>query len=336
MEEQWKPSCDVKHLQLRAQMLKTIRDFFFKRSVLEVETPLLCQATGTDPQLDFFSTLYHSVPHKKQIKDQPMYLQTSPEFAMKRLLAAGSGSIFQICKAFRNGECGQLHNPEFSILEWYRVGFTLEQLMDEVTELLDEILSGYCVTKTCVDKSTFKISYKEIFVQVSGLDPLVFSQNSYSNYAAENAIAEAKDICGNDHSMWLDFIFSHKVQPVLAKQSLAIVYGYPAIQSSLARINQENTATVDRFEVFINGIEIGNGFFELSDAKEQEKRFDSENKSRERTGKKHVIKDKLFLAALESELPDCSGIALGLDRLLMIIANASVLKDVLAFSFDRA
>jgi lysyl-tRNA synthetase class 2 len=331
VEELWKPSCDIKYLHLRAEMLRTVRNFFYNRTVLEVETPVLCQATGTDPQLDFFSSFYHTNPNKKQITDQQMYLQTSPEFAMKRLLAAGSGSIFQICKAFRNGESGQLHNPEFSILEWYRVGFTLEQLMDEVTELIDEVLIGYYCKEAIV-----KISYEELFFQHTELNPLVFCQNSYANYAAENAISEANDICGNDHSMWLDFIFSHKVQPVLANQSFAMVYGYPAIQSSLARINQENTAIVDRFEVFINGIEIGNGFFELSDAKEQEKRFDSENKSRELQGKQQVVKDKLFLASLESGLPDCSGIALGLDRLLMILANASALKDVIAFPFDSA
>lgn len=322
-------------------MLKTIRDFFFNRAVLEVETPLLCHSTGTDPELDFFSSIYHTAPHKKQITDQQMYLQTSPEFAMKRLLTAGSGSIFQICKAFRNGESGQFHNPEFSILEWYRVGFNLEQLMDEVTELLSEVLNESCCIDSSSEKASskkgcHKISYKELFIQVTGLNPLEFCLNNYVHYATKNSITDAIDICDNDHSMWLDFIFSHKVQPVLANQSITTVYGYPAIQSSLARINQENPATVDRFEVFINGIEIGNGFYELSDAMEQEKRFDRENESRIRQGKQQINKDPLFLAALENGLPDCSGIAIGLDRLLMVLAKKPTLQEIMAFSFDRA
>ena len=323
---QWKPVCDLKHLRLRAQMLATIRTFFQQRSVLEVETPLLCHSTGTDPQLDFFSSYYHDATAGRE-----MFLQTSPEFAMKRLLAAGSGSIFQICKAFRNGEAGRFHNPEFSILEWYRVGFTLHQLMDEVVELLETLLENDCKIN-----AVHRISYSELFEQLTGLNPLVFCQKSYEQYASENAISDAISICGNDHSMWLDFLFSHKVQPVLANQTLSMVYGYPAIQSSLARINQENTAVADRFEVFINGVEIGNGFFELSNADEQEQRFDQERKTRTRKGLIQVEKDQLFLDALRFGLPDCSGIALGLDRLLMVIANADSLNDVLAFPFDRA
>lgn len=324
--EQWQPACDLIYLPLRAQLLSLIRDFFKQRLVLEVETPLMCQATGTDPQLDFFSSAYHCLPENKI-----MYLQTSPEFAMKRLLAAGSGSIFQICKAFRNGELGRLHNPEFSMLEWYRLEFDMHQLMDEVTELLTQILSKFYHFD-----SHLKISYSELFEQVTGLNPLFFCRQTYQQYATENAIHEAIEICGNDHSMWLDFIFSHKVQATLTNYTLCIVYGYPAIQSSLARINTENPAIADRFEVFVKGIELGNGFFELSDAHEQEKRFDVENKYRHTKKKPSVEKDQRFLAALRFGLPDCSGVALGLDRLLMLVSNNHSLNDILAFPFDRA
>ena len=326
MAESWKPSCDVKHLRLRAQMLATIRRFFDQKSVLEVETPLLCSATGTDPQLDFFSSFYHSSPNDKE-----MFLQTSPEFAMKRLLASGSGSIFQICKAFRNGEFGRFHNPEFSILEWYKVDFTLQQLMDEVAELIAEVLSGSYLLN-----SINKISYVELFEQVTGLNPLVFCQKSYASYAEKNAISDAILLCGDDHSMWLDFIFSYKVQTALDKQSLYMVYGYPAIQSSLARINLDNPAIADRFEVFIDGVEIGNGFYELADAEEQETRFDKENEFRLLNGRVKVEKDSYFLDALSAGLPDCSGIALGLDRLLMIVSDAQSLNEVIAFPFNRA
>ncbi|MCK4841874.1 MAG: EF-P lysine aminoacylase GenX [Methylococcales bacterium] len=325
-ESAWQPTCDLKYLRLRAQMLAEIRDFFKQRSVVEVETPLMCQATGTDPQLDSFSSLYHFSP-----KDRQMFLQTSPEFAMKRLLAAGSGSIFQICKAFRNGEFGRFHNPEFSILEWYRVGFSLPQLMDEVAELLLKVLN----VKYKAD-DIYKVEYIELFERVTGLNPLVFCQQSYQSYAENNAIADAINLCGDDHSMWLDFIFSYKVQPTLADQSIYMVYGYPAIQSSLARINQQNSAVADRFEVFVNGIEIGNGFFELSDAVEQEKRFDKENKQRQGKGLVLVDKDELFLSSLRAGLPDCSGIAIGLDRLLMAVTGSSSVREVIAFPFDRA
>ena len=330
-QAQWMPACDIEHLRLRATVLSAIRTFFEQRSVLEVETPLLCHATGTDPQLDFFSSNYHCVPNNKGIKNKEMFLQTSPEFAMKRLLAAGSGSIFQICKAFRNGESGRLHNPEFSILEWYRLGFNLDQLMAEVAELLVQLMKNHCHIE-----SVHKVSYSELFEQVTGLNPLVFCQKSYARYASENAIGDAVSICENDHAMWLDFMFSFKVQPVLANHQIAMVYGYPAIQSSLARINQDNPLIADRFEVFINGVEIGNGFFELSDAKEQERRFDQEISSRCTKGLPAVEKDKRFLEALQFGLPDCSGIALGLDRLLMMIANVETLNDVIAFPFDKA
>lgn len=322
----WRSACDLEPLQQRAKLYTIIRQFFNQKAVLEVETPLLCQATGTDPQLDFFSSKYHCPPN-----DQTMYLQTSPEFAMKRLLASGSGSIFQICKAFRNAESGRLHNPEFSILEWYRVGFDLDQLIDEVIELLVVVLNMSHKTDTVI-----KVSYAHIFEQVTGLDPLVFCQESYQRYAKDNAIYDAVELCGDDHSLWLDFIFSYQVQPTLIDKAVYIVYGYPAIQSSLARINKDNPATADRFEVFIKGVEIGNGFFELADAKEQESRFDQENKKRQLNGSVLVKKDYLFLDALNAGLPDCSGVAIGLDRLLMIITNKNALNDVIAFPLDRA
>ena len=326
MSDLWMPACNVEQLHARADLLSKVRQFFSQRDLLEVETPLLCQATGTDPQLDFFSTDYHYPPDNKT-----MYLQTSPEFAMKRLLAAGSGSIFQICKAFRNGESGRFHNPEFTILEWYRVNFTLWQLMDEVIELLLELMqNSYAI------QSVNKISYYDCFEQVTGLNPLVFCQEKYREYAALNSIQDAINICGDDHSMWLDFIFSYKVQPTFEKHVITVVHSYPAIQSSLARINSDNPEIADRFEVFIGDVEIGNGFFELSDAKEQEKRFDQENRMREAGDLQQVEKDSLFLDALKNGLPDCSGIALGLDRLLMMMTNTQQLSDVIAFPIDRA
>lgn len=326
MTNGWQPSCDLQQLRVRSQLLAAIRIFFQKKDVLEVETPLLCHTTGTDPQLDFFSSQFHSPPN-----DQILFLQSSPEFAMKRLLAAGSGSIFQICKAFRNGESGRYHNPEFTILEWYRVNFTLQDLMDEVAELLMGIVKPYLALKPVQS-----VSYQQIFSEKTGLDPLFFNQQAYHRYAVEQGIPEAISICADNHVLWLDFIFSHKVQPDLGEDAFCLVHSYPAIQSSLARVNKANPDVAERFEVFVKGVELGNGFFELADVLEQEKRFDRELEYRRANLLPEVEKDGLFLAALQSGLPECSGVAIGLDRLLMVMTDSQAIDEVLAFSVSRA
>ncbi len=322
----WRPSCDLNQLRRRAELLAEVRNFFARKDVLEVETPLLCGSTGTDPQLAFFRTEFDLSP-----RSRPLFLQTSPEFAMKRLLAAGIGSIFQICKAFRNSESGRFHNPEFTILEWYRIDFRLPELMEEVAELLMELL------RPAMDlQQPQLISYQTIFIEQTGLDPLNFQLERYCQYAVEHAIPEAIDICGDDPVLWLDFIFSHKIQPELGHNAVCLVYGYPAVQSSLARINEINPLIAERFEVFVQGVELGNGFFELEDAGEQEKRFDKENAERELMGLPTVNKDRYFLASLRAGLPDCSGVAIGLDRVLMLLTGARSINDVLAFPVDRA
>lgn len=312
-------------MRLRAQLLAFIRQFFAQREVLEVETPLLCHTTGTDPLLDFFATDYRFLP-----QPQTLFLQTSPEFAMKRLLAAGSGSIYQICKAFRNGESGRFHNPEFTMLEWYRVGFDLQQLMDEVGELISTILEP-----RFPEKSVEKISYAEVFAQKIGLNPLVFSLSTYQSYAQAQGFPEAADLCADDHALWLDFLFSFIIQPELGRDGVCLVYGYPALLSSLARVNPENPMLTDRFEVFVQGIELGNGFFELADSREQERRFDQELLERKAKGLPEVKKDQYLLAALAAGLPDCSGVAVGLDRLLMLLDESSAIDEILAFPVAR-
>jgi lysyl-tRNA synthetase class 2 len=325
------PSCDIKQLHYRAKMLAKIRCFFEQKKVLEVETPLLCQAPGTDPQINFFSSTYYAFPGQEKTAGKPMYLQTSPEFAMKRLLAADSGSIFQICKAFRNGEVGRFHNPEFSILEWYQVNYSLQQIMEETVALLTDVLASNILVE-----HTEIFTYQQLFAQETGLDALVFCPKSYQDYAENNDLVDAMTLCKKDHALWLDIIFSHKVQPALAKYPLCLVYGYPSIQSSLAQVNVNNQAISDRFEVFIKGIEIGNGFQELRVREEQEMRFNQENKTRKDRGLISTEKDHYLLAALSAGLPKCSGIAIGLDRLLMVITRAQSLPEVMAFPFDRA
>ena len=317
-------SCSIELLQLRARMLQRIRVFFAERNVLEVETPLLSHASGTDPQLAFFTSNYETPPHS-----QLLFLQTSPEFAMKRLLAAGSGSIFQICKAFRNGEAGRFHNPEFTILEWYRVDFDLAELMNEVELLFDILFDGRL-------KKPQRISYQNVFEQFTGLNALVFSFEDYSAFAKREHLSDALSICGENHALWLDFLFSFCVQPHLGKNELCLVYGYPECQSSLARLNAENSLITERVEVFINGIELGNGFHELTDAEEQNRRFDAEIEIRKQNNLPKAEKDKRLLAALKNGLPDCSGIALGLDRILMVLANSQTIADVLSFDISHA
>ena len=313
-------------LRLRAQVLADIRLFFAARAVLEVETPLLSYSSGTDPQLDFFTTEYSLPPSR-----QTLFLQTSPEFAMKRLLAAGSGSIYQICKAFRNGESGRFHNPEFTLLEWYRVGFSLSQLMDEITELMAALFEGRGALNP-----TQRFSYQELFLRTTGLNPLVFSYPDYCAYAQEHDIPEAVGLCGVDHGLWLDFIFSHKVQPHLGDNAVCLVYGYPACQSSLARINADNPQVADRVEIFINGVELGNGYYELADAQEQGRRFDEEIISRQQKNRPVAVKNSHLVAALAAGLPECSGMAIGLDRLLMLLASRASLDDVLSFPLHRS
>ena len=317
----WRPVCDLQLLRLRAQLLTDIRRFFAERQVLEVETPLLCQATGTDPQLDFFTAnLQLGEPQT------PLFLQTSPEFAMKRLLAAGSGSIYQVCKAFRNAESGRMHNPEFTILEWYRLDFTLQQLMDEVAVLLQILLR-----RDAAELPIRRISYQQLFGELTGLDPLVCDLAAYRQFAVARGWPEAVAICAAEHDLWLDFLFSHAVQPALAAEVVYLVHGYPAVLSSLARLDSTDGRLTERFEVFVQRMEIGNGFFELADPVEQAARFDREIRYRQLHGRSPVKKDLRLLAALQSGLPDCSGVALGVDRLLMAMAGCSHINQVLAF-----
>jgi lysyl-tRNA synthetase class 2 len=326
MDSDWRPSCSLEQVRSRAQLLRKIRVFFAAKEVLEVETPLLCHGIGSDPNLDFFTARCNGPPGGERL-----YLQTSPEFAMKRLLAAGSGSIYQICKAFRNGEAGRFHNPEFTLLEWYRAGFDLSALMDEVTELLQYL--GDAIPSW---QHAERHSYSELFQRYTGLDALNFSAEAYRQCAIERQLPEAAAICGNEYVLWLDLLFSHLVQPHLGQQALCLVYDYPACQSSLARLKPGQPKLTERVEIFVRGVELGNGFYELTDAEEQERRFIEEIELRRRQGLPLTVPDRRLLAALKSGLPDCAGMAIGLDRLLMLLTGSSHIDAVLAFPIVRA
>lgn len=323
----WQPACELTALRARAELLALIRGFFFERGVMEVETPLLCHAGGTDPNLHPFVTRFHAPGQAGE--GIPLYLQTSPEFAMKRLLAAGSGSIYQICKAFRNEEAGRLHNPEFTILEWYRVGFGLEQLMGEIEALLRRLFAD----RRKLEASQ-RIAYRDAFREYAGVDPLA-SLAELARCARRHGLNEAETLCGENRPLWLDLLFSHAVQPHLGQGRISFVFDYPACQPSLARPKPDDARWVERVEVFLDGMELANGFRELADPSEQERRFDADLEARRAQGLRELPKDRRLLAALESGLPDCSGVALGLDRLLMLLTGAATIDAVLAFPLER-
>jgi len=314
----WQPGADLETLTLRAALLAAIRAFFASRNVLEVDTPLLCSAGVTDPAIE--SLLVEQGNALSGVR----YLQTSPEYAMKRLLVAGSGPIYQIAHAFRDDESGRRHNPEFSLLEWYRPGFDHHDLMDEVAALVCELLGR---------EDTNRISYRDLFRQAVGLDP--FTADMASLEAAARAVTDTGSLQG-PRDFWLDLLLTHVVEPSIAESGLVFVYDYPASQAALARIDQgDDVAIAQRFELYVDGVELANGYWELTDAAEQRERFLSDNRIRRERGQPERPLDENLLAALAAGMPDCSGVALGIDRLVMLATDASDIGRVQSFSWDR-
>lgn len=324
----WRPSADLSVLRLRAELLAQIRAFFAARGVLEVETPALSAAAITDPHLASFKTCY-SGPGSQH--GRPLYLHTSPEFAMKRLLAAGSGCIYQIARVFRDGEAGSRHNPEFTLLEWYRVGFDHHRLMDEVAELVGMLLAGRLALA-----EPERLSYRQIFQHHLNLDPHRATVADLAACAETRNISIPTGMPLDDPDPWLDLLLTHCVEPRLGSGRLTFVHDYPASQAALARLRPDDPPVGERFELYINGIELANGFHELGDAVEQRHRFAQENAARRAAGLPVMPVDEHLLAALEFGLPDCAGVALGFDRLVMLATRKTSLAEVLAFPLDRA
>lgn len=318
----WQASMTWKVAKQRAELLFSIRDFFSARSVIEVETPLLSQGTVTDPHLDAFITKYSFLAEG----EKQLYLQTSPEFAMKRLLASGYGCIYQLCKAFRHEEHGRHHNPEFTILEWYRVGFDHHQLMDEIETFLIAILA--CNNAT-------RISYQQVFIDTLGVDPLLATKAECLALIKQENIYDAwlSDI---DIDTLLQYIFCQLIEKKIGQASPCFVYGFPASQASLARINEHDQRIANRFECYYQGIELLNGFEELTDANTQLSRFNSDNQQRLALNYQEKPIDNRFIAALNNGLPACSGVALGIDRLLMLKLKTNSIDQVLTFPVERA
>lgn len=317
----WKPSASIKNLIQRAKIIHEIRQFFTERGVLEVETPAMSEFSVTDVHLSTFNTQFLS-PFANQAKR--LHLITSPEYHMKRLLACGSGPIFQLCRVFRNEEAGKRHNPEFTMLEWYRPHFDMYRLINEVDDLLQQILD-------CEPAESF--SYQFVFQTYVGLDPLSASKSQLVAKAREHGLQ-----CDDDEQRdtLLQFLFSEVVEAHIGKERPTVVYHFPATQAALAQISTEDHRIAERFEFYYKGLELANGFHELSDANEQFRRFEQDNKQREEMGLPPQQLDSRFLEALKAGIPNCSGVALGVDRLLMIAMDADRIDEVMAFSVDRA
>ena len=317
MPVDWRPSASLETLRIRAEVLARVRAFFAERSVLEVETPMLCRGGLGEPHILALRTTLTGGRRR--------YLPPSPEPAMKRLLCAGSGPIYQIARVFRDGEEGRLHNPEFTLIEWYRPGFDHHALMDEVEALVSALLGS---------EPFERIRYGRAFEDALGIDPHTADLEALAACARGLGLVVAAE--GLDSGAYLDFLLSHAVTPRLGHEQPCFLFDFPEPQAAFARVRAGSPPVSERFELFIRGIEIANGCRELGDGAEQRRRLLREEARRRALDLPTVPLDERFLAALESGLPNCAGCALGLDRLVMIATGAGTIQEVLAFPPDRA
>lgn len=320
----WPPAASYELLVKRSELLRQIRQFFVEHGVLEVETPMLSEAATTEPHLHSFSVQYRGPGAPA---DGRLYLHTSPEYPMKRLLAAGSGPIYQLCRVFRDGEAGSRHNPEFTLLEWYRPGFDHHALMDEVEALLRRVAGD------APPLPAERLAYRDAFLRYAKVDPFGPMEHLRAHAVAYAPAGSGRE---SDIDYWRDLILTHEVEPRLGSERPCFLYHYPATQASLARLDPSNPEVAERFELYWRGLELANGFHELGDAREQAQRFVQDGERREQLGLPALPHDRRLLAALEQGLPDCAGVAVGVDRLLMALTGVADIRQVLAFPVDRA
>lgn len=314
------PTTNTDRLKIRARIRKRIRAFFDERGLLEVETPILASSTVTDPYIDSLHTIWAA-------GTPPVYLQTSPEYAMKRLLAAGSGPIYQLSRVFRYGERGRQHHPEFTMLEWYQPGYDHHRLMQEVSDLISECLDGYQSLKESI-----YWTYQQAWLETINIDPFACSIDQLKRYVQQQDL-KTSDL-GEELDDWLQLVMSHFIEPALPKDRQVFIFDYPASQAALARIRMDSPPVAERFELYINGMELANGFHELKDAHEQQQRFINDLQKRSSMEKASVPVDEKLLQSLP-DMPDCAGVALGFDRLLMLAMAVETIDEVISFVIDE-
>ena len=320
----WRPSASPDALRLRARLYATVRAFFATRDVLEVETPVLSRAGNTDPHIASFHLEFSG---RTDGAPRTRWLRTSPEFPLKRLLAAGVGDCYELGRVFRDGEAGGRHNPEFTMLEWYRVGFDHRRLMDETAQLVHDALA-------LVGRSAHyeRVSYRALYQRHLGIDPLL-DDDATLRAALGDVVIDPEGLTRDD---WLDLLMTHRLQPAFPRDQLLAVYDYPASQCALARIRADDPPVAERFELYLGPLELANGYHELLDPGEQRTRFERDVDTRAARGEPAPPIDQALLAALAHGLPACAGVALGVDRLLMAMIGCDRIADVLAFDFGCA
>lgn len=321
----WQPSAAFATLRLRAALNARIRDFFAARNVLEVETPILSQAGNSDPNIASFSLGFSG---RTDGAPRTRWLRTSPEFPLKRLLAAGVGDCYELGRVFRDGETGGRHNPEFTMLEWYRTGWDHQRLLDETVELVRAALALVGREVMLV-----RLSYRDLYRQRLGLDPFLADEAELRDALGSIEI----DPAGLIRDDWLDLLMTHRLQPSFASNQLLAIHEYPASQCALAKIRGTGAeAVAERFELYLGPLELANGYHELRDADEQQARFEHDLQLRGQRSDRKPALDRNLLAALAHGLPGCAGVALGVDRLLMAMLDSDRIDAVLAFDFSRA
>ena len=320
----WRPSAALDVLRLRARLNAAIRDFFATRGVLEVETPVLSRAGNTEPNIASFALEFSG---RTDGAPRRRWLRTSPEHALKRLLAAGLGDCYELGRVFRDGEAGGRHNPEFTMLEWYRLGIDHGRLADEVVALVRMALA--LVGR---EASAETVAYRELYLRTLGIDPMDAADEALRAALGEVAI-DPEGLVRDD---WLDLLMTHRIQPALSPDAILVVRDYPASQCALARIRRDDPPVAERFELYLGPLELANGYHELADAGEQRARFERDHAVRDARGLDAPPIDDRLLDALAHGLPPCAGVAVGVDRLLMAMLGAGTVAEVLAFDFPRA
>lgn len=324
----WRPTATFEALRLRARLNAMVRNFFSGRNVIEVETPVLSMAGNTDPNIASFSLEFSG---RTDGAPRTRWLRTSPEFPLKRLLAAGFGDCYELGRVFRDGEAGGRHNPEFTMLEWYRLGYDHRALIHETASLVEAALA-------LVDRKAHfvEVGYHELYRQRLGIDPHTATDGELREALGDVVI----DPIGLTKDDWLDLLMTHRLQPAFPADQLLAIHDYPATQCALARVRggderTDGVAVAERFELYLGPLEIANGYHELAHADEQGRRFDRDLRTRAQRGQATPPRDERLLQALAAGFPDCAGVAMGIDRLLMAMLGTDRIADVLAFDFHN-